>query len=561
MIENLINSKRYFEKIICKKSWLRITLLMLFLDFWISNDENIVQAQSSADTEQFNIVIILADDLGYSDIGAYGSEIATPNLDRLAENGLLMTRFYNTARCSPSRASLLTGLYPHQAGVSLLDSDYGVPGYHGSLTNHSATLSEVLAGSGYSSYISGKWHVGKEEGEWPLDRGFDRYYGLIEGSSNYYDNTDFRNPKRHRLFLIDREPYQVPVPTEQMWRNNEGYHMTDAFTDYAIEFLDEHDSNDPFFLYLAYTAPHWPLHAFPKDIERYRGRYEMGWDSLRVLRYQKQIELRITDPDTELSPTSDRVEAWEQADPQRKEQWKLEMALYAAMIDHMDRSIGRVIQQLKAMGEFENTLILFLSDNGGCHTTPTVAHLDGELGGPRSFPSYGYEGAEVSNVPYRLWKQFIHEGGIASPLIAHYPKLIEPGRIDDQMAHIIDIMPTIVELSGATYPVERDGKAIQPMQGESLVSVFRGGEMPRRQPLYFEHSGNRGVRDGQWKLVSTRFDLQWELYNMKDDPTELNDVSGEHPEIKNRLIGLYETWAKENNVLSYPELEELRQNR
>lgn len=508
-----------------------------------------------------NILIIMADDLGFSDIGSYGSEINTPHLDKLAENGLRMTRFYNTARCSPSRASLLTGLYPHQAGVSLLDSDYGVPGYRGSLADHSVTLAEVLREVGYNSYLSGKWHVGKEEGHWPLDRGFERYYGLIEGSSNFYDNTDFRNPERHRLFLIDREPYQVPVPTEEMWRNNEGYHMTDAFTDYAIEFLDEHDSSNPFFLYLAYTAPHWPLHAFPKDIKTYQGTYEMGWDSLRAQRYQKQIELGITDPDTELAPTSDRVEDWDQADSQRKEQWKLEMAIYAAMIDHMDRNIGRVIDKLKAMGEFKNTLILFLSDNGGSHTTPTVSHLDGEPGGPRSFPSYGYEGAEVSNVPFRLWKQFTHEGGIASPLIAHYPKLIEPGKINGQVSHIIDIVPTIVELTGAIYPDQRNGTPIRPMQGESMLPVFRGGELPAREPIYFEHSGNRGVRDGQWKLVSSRFDLVWELYNVEDDPTELNDVSGEHPEIKNRMIGLYEIWAEENNVLSYPELEELRQNR
>lgn len=262
---------------------------------------------------------------------------------------------------------------------------------------------------------------------------------------------------------------------------------------------------------------------------------------MRELRYQKQIELGITAPDTELSPTSDRVEDWDQADP--------------------DRSIGQVIEQLKEMGEFDNTLILFLSDNGGCHTTPTVAHLDGEPGGPGSFPSYGFEGAEVSNVPFRLWKQFTHEGGIASPLIAHYPKLIQPGRIDGQVAHIIDIMPTAVELAGAAYPGARKGKTIKPMQGESLLPVFQGRELIRQEPIYFEHSGNRGVRDGKWKLVSSWFDLSWELYNVEKDPTELHDVSGEFPDIRDELIGKYELWAETNNVLSYPELEDLRQNR
>ncbi len=543
-----------------KQTQILLVILIVFVNIMLLNCQSSDQTSSQIE-ERPNILIILADDLGYSDIGAYGSEIDTPNLDKLAENGLRMTRFYNTARCSPSRASLLTGLYPHQAGVSILDGDLGVPEYQGHLSDRSVTLAEVLGETGYSSYLAGKWHVGREEGHWPLDRGFDRYYGLIEGSSNFYDNTDFRNPERHRLFLKDREPYQVPVPTEEMWRKNEGYHMTDAFTDYAIEFLDEHDTSDPFFLYLSYTAPHWPLHAFPKDIEKYRGTYEMGWDSLRVLRYNKQIELGITGADTELSLTSDRVEAWEQADPERKEQWKLEMAIYSAMIDHMDRSIGRVIEQLKEMGEIDNTLILFLSDNGGCHTTPSVAHLDGEPGGPRSFPSYGYEGAEVSNVPFRLWKQFTHEGGIASPLIAHYPEMIGRGMIDEQVTHIIDIMPTIVELTGADYPDEINGKAIKPMQGESLLPVFRGESVDRGEPLYFEHSGNRGIRDGEWKLVSSRFDLTWELYNVEEDPTELNDVSEVFPDVRDELISKYELWAETNNVLSYPELEELRQNR
>ena len=541
--------------------YLKIFVLNCFLIYVICLTESIAQFGStdSYHETQPNIVIILADDLGFSDIGSYGSEIQTPNLDQLAEGGLRMTQFYNTARCSPTRASLLTGLYPHQAGISVLDGDWGIAEYQGYLSQHTVTLAEVLKDAGYRSYISGKWHVGKEEGHWPLDRGFERYYGLIDGASNFYNNIDYRDPRQERgqTFLLDNQPYEIPATTEDMWKQNEGYHMTDAFTDYALEFLDGHDTGQPFFLYLPYTAPHWPLHAFPKDIDKYRGLYDIGWDSLKTLRYEKQIELGITSSSTKLAPNSEMVEAWENADEQRKRDWPLEMALYAAMIDHMDQNIGRVIEKLKEMGQFENTLILFLSDNGGCHTTPSFPYLDGEPGGPNSFPTYGYEGAEVSNVPFRMWKQFIHEGGIAGPFIAHYPDMISPGNIDRQVAHVIDLMPTILDLSGAKYPDEWNGHVITPMQGISLVPVFSGEKLIRNEPIYFEHQGNRGVRLGKWKLVSARFDLIWELYNVDEDPTELNDVSDEFPVVRQYLIDKYEAWAHENNVLPYSELQEL----
>jgi arylsulfatase A-like enzyme len=541
--------------------YLKIFVLSCLLFNLVSLTE--IRGQSSlnesTNDQKPNITIILADDLGFSDVGSYGSEIQTPNLDQLAKNGLRMTQFYNTARCSPTRASLLTGLYPHQAGISVLDGDWGIPEYQGYLSKHTVTLAEVLKDAGYSSYISGKWHVGNEEGHWPLDRGFERYYGLIDGASNFYNNIDYRDPEqvRSQTFLLDNEPYEIPVTTEEMWKRNEGYHMTDAFTDYALEFLNEHNSDNPFFLYLPYTAPHWPLHAFPRDIDKYQGLYEIGWDSLKTLRYEKQIELGITEPSTKLAPNSEMVVAWEDAHQQRKKEWPLEMALYAAMIDHMDQNIGRVIEKLKKMGQFENTLIIFLSDNGGCHTTPRFPYLDGEPGGPNSFPTYGYEGAEVSNVPFRMWKQFIHEGGIAGPFIAHYPKMISPGMIDRQVGHVIDFMPTILDLSGANYPDEWNGNIINPMQGISLLPVFKGERLIRNEPIYFEHQGNRGVRLGKWKLVSARFDLIWELYNVEKDPTELNDVGEEFPVVRQYLIDKYKVWADQNNVLPYHELQEL----
>ena len=506
-----------------------------------------------------NIIVILADDMGFSDLGSYGSEIETPNLDRLAENGLRMTQFYNTARCSPTRASLLTGLYPQQAGVAQLDGNLGAPAYQGYLDESTVTVAEVLREAGYKSYLAGKWHVGREEGQWPMDRGFDRYYGLVEGASSYYTNIDYRDPngEERRVFGEGNEPIDLPRVTEEEWRRNEGYHMTNAFTDHALEFLEQHDREAPFFLYLAYTAPHWPLHAFPKDIQKYQGTYDIGWDSLRALRFENQRELGLFEDDVVLAPTSDRVASWEEAEASRKEAWQVEMTLYAAVVHHMDRQIGRVIDRLEKNGELDNTLILFLSDNGGCHTTPQYDHLDGAPGGPNSFPTYGYEGAEVSNVPFRLWKQFIHQGGISSPFIAHYPDMISPGVINrENAAHAIDLMPTFIELAGAEYPEERNGHPVTPMEGVSLVPVFQGETFERNGPLYFAHQGNRGIRSGDWKAVSARMDRQWELYNVADDPTELNDLSEEFPEVRQELVGKYESWADEVNVLPWDDLQD-----
>ncbi len=517
-------------------------------------------SESSEDPPRPNIIVILADDLGFSDLSSYGSEIDTPNLDRLAENGLRMTQFFNTGRCSPTRASLLTGLYPQQAGVGLLDGELGVPEYQGYLNENTVTLAEVLRDEGYKSYHAGKWHVGRERGRWPVDRGFDRYYGLLEGASSYYTNINYRDPdgEERLVFAEDNELIDLPPVTEEEWRRNEGYNMTDAFTDHALEFLEEHEEEDPFFLYLAYTAPHWPLHAFPKDIEKYEDAYDIGWDSLRSLRFENQRQLGLFDDHVMLPPTSDRVDSWEEVDESRKAAWQEEMTLYAAVVHHMDREIGRVIDRLEERGVLDNTLIFFFSDNGGCHTTPQYDHLDGEPGGPNSFPTYGYEGAEVSNVPFRLWKQFSHHGGIAGPFIAHYPDMIRPGVINrDDIAHVIDLMPTFIELAGAAYPEERNGHTVTPMEGVSLVPVFEGEELERDGPLYFAHQGNRGIRSGDWKAVSARLDREWEFYNVAEDPTESNDLSAEFPERKQQLIDEYESWADEVNVLPWDELQTL----
>jgi len=494
-------------------------------------------------------VLILADDMGFSDLGCFGSEIHTPNLDRLAAQGLRMPQFYNAARCCPTRASLLTGLYQHQAGVGNMDGDQGTPEYQGFLNDQCLTIAEVLKGAGYNTYMAGKWHVGNAKGRWPCDRGFDRYFGLVTGSSNYYTNIDCKDPSKRETMLLDGKRFEPPPVTEDMWRENQGFYMTDAFTDHAVQFLGQQQGSEkPFFLYLAYTVPHWPLHAFPEDIARYRGKYTLGWDRLRRQRYQRQLELGLFDSSVQLSPRSPEVPAWEQASKAVQEEFDLEMAIYAGMIDRMDRNIGRVLDQLKALGQFEDTLILFLADNGGCHTTPSYKHLQGAPGGPNSFPCYGYMGANVSNVPFRLQKQFIHEGGIAAPFIAHYPRLIRPGRIDPQPGHIIDIMPTLADLCRAEYPATRNGKSLKPLQGISLRPAFEGKPLARRDPLYWEHIGNRGVRIGDWKLVAAKPNLRWELYNLKEDRSELNDLSGKLPQKKQELLAIYEQWAKTNRV-------------
>lgn len=514
------------------------------------------RAGSGQSSRRPNVLLILCDDMGFSDLGCFGSEIHTPNLDRLAARGLRMTQFYNAARCCPTRASLLTGLYQHQAGVGEMDSNRGTPEYQGFLNDRCVTIAEGLKEAGYNTYMSGKWHVGSAEGRRPRDRGFDRYFGLLPGASSFYNNIDYRDPSgsQRLTMLLDDDPFEPPPVTEPMWQRNEGFYMTDAFTDYAIQWLDRQErSEKPFFLYLAYTAPHWPLHAFPEDIAKYRGKYRIGWDRLREQRYQRQRELGIVDESARLSPRNPEVPAWEQASDKVQEEFDLEMAIYAGMIDRMDRNIGRVIEKLQMMGQFEDTLILFLSDNGGCHTTPLYKHLQGTPGGPNSFPCYGFMGANVSNVPFRLHKQYIHEGGIATPLIAHWPRAIKPGRlVADQPGHIIDIMPTLVDLCGAAYPASRNGKPIQTPQGISLRPAFEGGKLARKDPLYWEHVGNRGVRIGDWKLVAAKPRLQWELYNLKEDRSELDDLSDKLPEKKRELLGGYERWARANHILPWP---------
>jgi len=479
-----------------------------------------------------NIVILLADDMGFSDIGCYGSEIHTPNLDRLAQEGLRFTQFRNTARCCPSRSSLLTGLYPHQAGVGLMVENLGKRAYEGYLNDRCATIAEVLRPAGYRTLMSGKWHVGEHRPHWPTDRGFDRYFGLISGACNYF-RLDDPDSKRQRQMALDDKPW-TPPPN--------GFYMTDAIADHAVEFIDEASHTErPFFLYTAFTAPHYPLHALPEDIAKYEGKYMKGWDALRQERHQRQIDMGIVDKHWLLTPRDEEAPAWETVAD--KKAWDRRMAVYAAQIDRMDQGIGRILQKIHDLGADDNTLIIFLADNGGCAEIVDRGKPGVPPGLPDSFMSYGIPWANASNTPFRLYKRWVHEGGIATPFIVRWPSVMkQKNGMTREVGHLIDIMATCVDVSGAKYPEA----PIQPMEGKSLMPVFQGKSIGDRK-LYWEHMGNRAALEGKWKLVS-RYPDKWELYDLEADRTEMNDLVAKMPDKADQLLKDYNAWAQRCGV-------------
>jgi arylsulfatase len=489
-----------------------------------------------------NIVVIMADDLGFSDIGCYGSEIQTPNLDRLAGEGIRFTQAYNVARCCPSRAALLTGLYPHQAGMGDMTGggakERPEGPYQGYLNHNCVTMAELLHGAGYSTYMSGKWHVGEKAEHWPRKRGFDRYFGLISGASSYFEILQQESPRR--VMVRDDDPYTP---------EGDHFYMTDAFTDNAVQFLTEHDASKPFLLYLAYTAPHWPLHALEEDIAKYRGKYGMGWDKLREERYARMVKEGIIDPKWTLSPRDSEVPAWDGVED--KEDWDLRMAVYAAMIDRMDQGVGRVLDTLKQQGMEDNTLVLFLADNGGCHedcNKPKLHKPGAQPGTRESYTAYKRPWANASNTPFRMFKHWCHEGGIATPLIARWPSRIkEHGALTNQVAHITDIMATCADISGAHYPESSAGEKIAPLVGKSLAPVFDGKTREPRSPLFWEHEGNRAMRENQWKLVATAAG-DWELYDLEADRTELTNLAQAQPDRAKAMLGAWNGWADEIGV-------------
>jgi len=501
-----------------------------------------------------NIVLIMVDDMGFSDIGCYGGEVRTRNLDRLASQGLRFTQAYNTARCCPTRASLLTGLYAHQTGVGHMMGDTGLDGYRGDLNKNCVTIAEALKPAGYGTYMAGKWHVTrftKPDGpqhNWPRQRGFDRYFGTLTGAGSFW---------KPKTLTRDSTPIEAP---------DEDFFYTDAINDHAAKFVREHHRakpNAPFFMYVAHTAPHWPLHAPEEDIARYRGKYLKGWDAIRAERRARMIEMGIVKKDWPMTPRDPSAKAWQELSDEQKTLMDHKMAVYAAQIDRVDQGLGRIAAALKETGRFENTLILFLADNGGCAEGGPWGFerkKGGVLGQDSSFASYGLSWANASNTPFRRYKHWVHEGGISTPLIAHWPARIKTrGQLRHQPCHVIDIMSTCLHVARAKYPSTHDGNAIIPTEGRSLVPAF-AGEPIERDAIFWEHEGNRAVRRGKWKLVS-KHPGKWELYDLEADRTELNDLADENPAKLKELSELYDAWAKRANVVPWKELPRRKRRR
>ena len=507
-----------------------------------------------------NIIVILSDDVGYSDLGCFGSEIATSHLDALAAGGLRFTQFYNTARCCPTRASLLTGLYPHQAGVGYMTdrAPYSATAminewYAGDLRSDTATLGEVLRGAGYGTYAVGKWHVTKDIEEnasrhnWPLQRGFDHFYGILPGASNYFTPASLSRDNTRLQYDADPE-----YPVKE-------FYLTDAFSDHAVKFVNTHSKEQPgkpFFMYLAYTAAHWPMQARPADIARYQGKYDGGYTPIRQARFARMQQLGLLDRAWALSPQ------WGDWSKVERKDWEARcMEVYAAMIDSMDQGIGRLVAALRTNGKLDNTLILYLQDNGACAENigrnpgggKAKAKGPAPMPGPaESYLGYGEAWANVSSTPFRLYKHFVHEGGIGAPLIAHWPKgIVRRGEIEPQPGHLIDIMTTCVDVARATYPTERDGRKIQPMEGRSLVPAF-GGRRIEREALFWEHEGNRALRVGDWKLVAKGADGPWELYDLRRDRTEMNDRATTEPARVREMVATWNRWAARTHAVPWP---------
>jgi len=498
-----------------------------------------------------NIIVILVDDMGFADLGCYGSEIPTPNLDRLAAGGLRFTHFHNDSRCSPSRATVLTGLYSQEAGIGVLTGQrkgpdgQPLPGYLGHLNDHCVTLAEVLHGAGYFTAMTGKWHVGQEHGVVPWNRGFDR--SLNSPAGGFYFPAD----QNTHLFLNGHDVGrggQEGVPAD--------WYSTDLWTTYGLKFIQEaQEAKKPFFLYLAYNAPHFPLEAPAEDIAKFRGKYLAGWDKLRDERYARQIKQGVIDAAWPLSPRPPEVKPWDGLSPEQKDRFDHIMAIYAACVYHMDKEVGVLVAGLVQRGLLDNTLILFMSDNGGNYESGPNGRLEGaNPGGPDSTVFCGQSWATLENTPFRRYKHFEHEGGISSPFIVHWPAGIPAkNELRDQQAHLIDIMTTCVEVSGAQYPSQFNGHDIHPMDGRSLVPAFANQPI-QRDAIYWEHEGNAAVLQGDWKLVRFRWNGVWELYNIKADRTEQHDLSAAQPEKVKQLSAMWNDWAKKDDVLPEPHL-------
>ena len=574
-----------------KLYFFRMTLCSFFILLGISCKKEVnfkIQSESINDeNSRPNIILIMSDDMGYSDIGSYGGVINTPVLDRLADNGLRFTQFYNTGRCCPTRASLLTGLYQHQAGVGHMMNDRGSEAYQGDLSKNAVTIAEVLKEAGYATYMSGKWHVtplnpSKEnpsKHNWPLQRGFDKFYGTIHGAGSYYDPNS----------LTRDNDFVVP---------SKDFYYTDAISDNAVKFIDEHKGDKPFFMYLPYTAAHWPMHAKPEDIAKYKGKFDKGWDELRKVKYKKMLEMGLLKPEWRLTDKKTIIN-WE--DVAQKGWYSALMEVYAAMVDCMDQGIGRVMNALEKKGIKENTLVFFLQDNGGCaeewgfsnsvkphyknakltEIKPMATNeLQTEMmpkytrdgrpvlvgkgltpGGDNTYLGYGKPWANASNTPFRMYKHWVHEGGIATPLIVHWPLGIKAkNEFRNQPCHLIDIMATCLDVGAGSYPKNFNGNTITPLEGISLQPAFENKNLEHRG-IFWEHEGNKAVRKGKYKLVSKwekESEYNWELYDMDLDRSETNNLRTQMPGKVEEMTVLWKEWANKTGVLTWKNREPIQ---
>jgi arylsulfatase len=504
-----------------------------------------------------NIILIMVDDMGYSDVGCFGGEIPTPNIDRLAQSGIRYTRFYNTGRSCPTRASLLTGLYPHQAGIGAMSEDpfdrtkrersvenRDLPGYNGYLNRNCVTIAEVMKEAGYHTYMVGKWHLGMHGMEkWPLQRGFDRYYGILSGASSYL------RPQGGRGLTLDNS--ELPPPRDP-------YYTTDAFTDHALGFLKSREDDAPFFLYVAYNAPHWPLQAKDADIEKFIGKYDAGWEAVRQARHERMKELGIVDKAWPLAEWESR--AWSDLTEEERRHSALRMSVYAAQVHCMDYNVGRIVDYLEETGQRDNTLIVFFSDNGACaepHSETGFGTID-DINKDTSWvePSYGLPWAQVSNTPLRKYKVRAYEGGISTCFVMSWPGRYGSynGEIRHNVAFLPDIMATFVDAGRAVYPkTYHGGNAIHPLEGKSMLPSVEDRNYVAHEYIFGEHFENRYVRWREWKAVKDQSSDRWELFDMAGDRTETHDLAADEPAILKQLTARWQQWADSHNV--YPKWE------
>jgi arylsulfatase A-like enzyme len=504
-----------------------------------------------------NIILIVADDMGFSDIGCYGSEINTPNIDRLAQEGIRLRQCYNNGICAPSRASILTGQYPHKAGIGYFNRDLGLPAYQGYLNKESRTFAEVFKESGYNTYMCGKWHVGNHPDAWPLKRGFDKFFGFIGGAASFWDDIPITKGSPTSAELIEEDkPFIITA---------KDHYLTDVLTDRALGYLKGQTNNNPFFLYMAYNSPHWPLHAKPEDIAKYKGKYNLGWDAMRTLRHQKSIQLGLVDSiGVPLRDTT--LHTWDKITYEERKVWSKKMDVYAAMVDNLDQNVGRLIKYLEATRQLEQTLIVFISDNGAeewdlSKMDMTANRTTGPVGSAGSNESYTKYGAQVSTMPFRSYKSTPYEGGLSTPFVVRFPKgdvqpkiqpVIKPGAIQQGAIHITDLLPSFLDWAGIPYTTNKVSKSTpHPLVGESFIPKIKKDQWERTNPICYEWAGHRAVWKGKWKIASTYPKNKWELYDITIDRTESNNLAKGNSVIIDSLATDYKNWAANNEVTKW----------